>query len=208
MRKETTMLVNSNAVLILPAVLTFSLTSLSPSAAQEKPGGPAIKLVLPAVEQALLDDVKGGIFVKQSFAEAALLASGVIEADKRKAYLDRIAGLESQAKQAIAGAKTSVEKGEKLLAWIYGPGGPIGPIGPGKQKKYAAGQTSFSVLLDTGKYNCASATLLYNVIGRRLGLDLRAIEVSDHVFSILYDGKEHADVETTTPRGFNPIRDK
>ena len=64
------------------------------------------------------------------------------------------------------------------------------------------------MLLDTGNYNCVSATIAYNVIGRRLGLDLRAIESPDHVFSVLYDGKKRFDVETTTPLGFNPLRDK
>jgi len=32
--------------------------------------------------------------------------------------------------------------------------------------------------------------------------------VPDHAFSILYDGTNHVDVETTTPQGFDPARDR
>jgi len=45
-------------------------------------------------------------------------------------------------------------------------------------------------------------------LGRRLGLDVRAMEVPDHTFSIIYEGAAHADVETTTASGFNPSRDR
>ena len=62
-------------------------------------------------------------------------------------------------------------------------------------------------MIEAQTYNCVSSATLYNVIGRRLGLDVRAIEVPDHAFSILYDGAKHADVEATTPGGFNPARD-
>jgi tetratricopeptide (TPR) repeat protein len=114
----------------------------------------------------------------------------------------------ARGKEALANARTPIEKGEQLLGWLYGKTGPIGPVGSGKHKKYVAKQTSLAVLLDTGTYNCVSSAVVYNVIGRRLGLDLRAIESPDHVFPVLYDGEERVDVETTTPRGFNPLRDK
>lgn len=176
---------------------------------QERPQtSPDLKFIPSAEERALLADVKDGKFTKHSFAEAALLASGVAEAAKRKAYLQRLDALVTQSKEATANARTPIEKGEKLLGWLYGKTGPIGPVGPGKKKKYSPRQTSLAVLLDTGTYNCASSAVIYNIVGRRLGLDLRAIESPSHVFPILHDGKEHVDVETTTPRGFNPLRDK
>jgi tetratricopeptide (TPR) repeat protein len=160
-----------------------------------------VKLVIPSQDRALWADVRDGRFTTWSFAEAALLASGVTEPAKRQTYVDRLAALEKQATQELADAKTAFAKGEKLLVWLHRKG--AGPL-----RDYSAAQTDLSVLLDTGKYNCVSATVLYNVLGRRLGLDLRAIEVSDHAFAVLYDGEARADVETTTRRGFNPARDK
>ena len=152
-------------------------------------------------EAALFADVKDGKFNKWSYGEAALLASGVTDAEKRKGYLKRLDALEGQARKAVAGAKTAFEKGEKLLAWLHGENGPL-------TKGYASGQTDLSGILDTGTFNCVSSAVLYNVLGRSLELDVRAIEVPDHAFSILYEGTRHADVETTTAGGFDPARDE
>jgi tetratricopeptide (TPR) repeat protein len=161
----------------------------------------SLNVKISADESALFADVKDGKFTKWSFAEAALLASGVIDADKRKDYLKRLDALEAGAKKAVAGAKPPFEKGEKLLAWMHAKDGPLA-------KGYVAEQTDLSAILDTGTFNCVSSALLYNILGKRLGLDVRAIEVPDHAFAILYDGTRHADVETTTSSGFNPARDE
>src|SRR5262249_20333084 len=66
-------------------------------------------------EANLFADVQGGRFSKWSFAEAALLASGDADAEKRKQHLQRIDTLEAQARQAMTDAKTPFEKGGKLL---------------------------------------------------------------------------------------------
>jgi tetratricopeptide (TPR) repeat protein len=149
-------------------------------------------------EAALFADVKDGHFQKKSFEEAALLASGVTDNAKRQAYLKQIDELAKQAAKATADAKTPQARGEKLLKWLH-----AGPMAKG----YEAHQTSLSGILDSGKFNCVSSATLYNIFALRQGLDVRAIEVSDHAFSILYDGAKHADVETTTNAGFNPERD-
>jgi tetratricopeptide (TPR) repeat protein len=149
-------------------------------------------------EAALFADVKDGHFQKKSFEEAALLASGVTDNAKRQAYLRHIDDLAKQAAKATADAKTPQAKGENLLKWLH-----AGPMAKG----YEAHQTNVSGILDTGKFNCVSSATLYNIFALRQGLDVRAIEVPDHAFSILYDGTKHADVETTTNAGFNPERD-
>ncbi|OAI50286.1 hypothetical protein AYO44_05730 [Planctomycetaceae bacterium SCGC AG-212-F19] len=149
-------------------------------------------------ESALFEDAKDGQLNKWSFAEAALLACGVQDAAKRKAYLAQLDVLEIEARKSLQGAKTPEEKGRKLLQWLH-----AGPLAKG----YVSGQTDVSVILDTKTYNCVSSATLYNILGRRLGLDLRAIEVPDHTFAIFYEGTKHADVETTTSSGFNPARD-
>ena len=94
--------------------------------------------------------------------------------------------------------KSAFAKGQKLLDLLH-----AGPLAKG----YEAGQTDVSAILETGTFNCVSSAALYNVIARGLGLDARAVEVPNHAFSILYDGSQHADIETTTKGGFNPSRD-
>jgi tetratricopeptide (TPR) repeat protein len=151
-------------------------------------------------EANLFADVIGGKFTKWSFAEAALLASGDTDPQKRKEHLEKLETLERQVRQAIDDATTSLEKGEKLLGFLHSKSGPLA-------KGYRGQQTNLSDILDAATYNCVSSAVLYNVLGRRLNLDVRAIEVPSHAFSILYDGTRHADVETTTASGFNPARD-
>jgi hypothetical protein len=117
---------------------------------------------------------------------------------KRNYYLKRIEALAQDARAAVVKGRTPSEKGELLLQWLH-----KGLLAGG----YESGQTDLSVLLDTGTYNCVSSAAIYNVLALRLGLDVRAIEVPDHAFSVLYDGTSHMDVETTNPLGFNPARD-
>lgn len=159
----------------------------------------SLKVAVSDDEKAMFAKAKAGRLTPMEFAEAALLASGVVDAGKRKEYLKRLDALEQQARAAVANARTPAAKGEALLKWLHG-----GPMSKG----YVAHQTDLSGILDTGKFNCVSSAALYNALALRLGLDMRAIEVPDHAFSILYDGTRHMDVETTNANGFNPARDK
>jgi tetratricopeptide (TPR) repeat protein len=149
-------------------------------------------------EQKLFEDAQDGRLDEKSFAEAAFFASGVLDDQRRKRYVSLVDSLEVQAREAVIGGKTSFEKGELLLKWLH-----KNQMSQG----YHSAQTDVSVILDDKTFNCVSSATLYNILGIRLGLDLRAIEVPDHAFSIMYDGTEHADVETTNPSGFNPSRD-
>jgi HEAT repeat protein/tetratricopeptide (TPR) repeat protein len=152
----------------------------------------------PSKEEAeLFADARAGKLDKWTFADAALLASGVARDDQRQKYRKRLALLEKEARKAVARGNPH-QKGEKLLRWLH-------PQALGKG--YVGKHTDLSLLLDQQTFNCVSSAVLYNVLARRLGLDARAVEVPDHVFSIVYNGTKHADVETTTPRGFKPARD-
>ncbi|MEX0703640.1 MAG: hypothetical protein WD069_16205 [Planctomycetales bacterium] len=159
----------------------------------------ALKLEISRDEADLFDDAQDGKLERWSFAEAALMASGVPEADRRKKYLAGLDEIEAGARQAVAAARTPFDRGQALLKHLHS-----GPLAKG----YVAKQTNVSTILDEGTFNCVSSAALYNILGRRLDLDARGIEVPDHAFSILYDGIRHADVETTTAGGFNPARDR
>lgn len=86
------------------------------------------------------------------------------------------------------------ERGELLLEWIHKT----------LLKQYVYEQTLMHVLLDTGKYNCVSSTLLYLIFARESNLNIRLIEAPDHVFCSIRTVNDWIDVETTTSFGFNP----
>ncbi len=158
----------------------------------------ALNVSISQEEADLFEDAKDGNLDRWSFAEAALLSSGVLDAQKRKRYLARLDEIETDARQAVEVAKSPFGKGAALLKFLH-----AGPMAKG----YVAKQTNVSDILETGTFNCVSSATMFNILGRRLGLDVRGIEVPQHAFSIHYDGAKHADVETTTAGGFNPSRD-
>jgi tetratricopeptide (TPR) repeat protein len=150
-------------------------------------------------EAKLFDDAKDGKLDDWSFAEAALVSSGVLDRANRQKYLARLEAIEAEARKVVAKSATPFDKGRALLKYLH-----AGPMAKG----YRSEQTDVTGIVDTGTFNCVSSATLYNIIGRRLGFDCRAIEVPEHAFSIIYDGTKHADVETTTAEGFNPSRDR
>ncbi|MFQ5730872.1 MAG: tetratricopeptide repeat protein [Planctomycetaceae bacterium] len=159
--------------------------------------GKSIKVSITADETALFADARDGKLDRFSFAEAVLIASGITDRGKRAVYLRHIDRLEAEARKALADANTPTQKGRRLLKWLH-----AGPLKAG----YRPHQTRLSTVLDEKTFNCVSSATLYNVLGRRLGLDLRTIEVPQHAFSILYLGSRHFDVETTVKSGFAPAR--
>src|SRR5262245_29935079 len=155
----------------------------------------------PAADEAtLFRDAADGTLDKFNIAEAALLASGVTDASKRKAHLAQLDRIETEAKKAVDEAKSPREKGERLLKFLH-----AGPMSGG----YESGKTTLADVLDTRKFNCVSSTVLYNIIAERLGLETRAIEspgvgTAGHVFAVLrVDGMLTDRQAPRTPR-LNP----
>ena len=146
-------------------------------------------------EKALLSDAADGKFSRVSFAEAALLASGVRDDAKRAKYLQRIDDFEKDARRAVAKGDV-FEKGEGLLKWLHA----------GPAKKYEPNQDHLPDLLDDGKFNCVSITTCYAVLAQRLGLDVRGLLIQVHIWGIQYDGDKSKEVETTNARGYDPQR--
>lgn len=174
---------------------------LAPDKAFEKIAGldkvSGKKITLTRDEARLFADARDGTLDTTTFADACLIASGVTDPEKRRAYREKLDEIETAARQAIEGSKTVPESAERLLKYLHS-----GPMSKG----YEAHQTDLHTVLDTGKFNCVSSAALYNVIGRRMGLELRAVEIPEHVFSVLCDGDKRIDIETTNAEGFDPAR--
>jgi tetratricopeptide (TPR) repeat protein len=146
-------------------------------------------------ERKLFEDARDGKLDNASFAEACLIASGVTDTSKRKEYLAKLDAIEVDVRRAVEGVKTAREKAERLLKYLHEV-----PMKGGYESK----QTDLHTILDDGTFNCVSSAALFNVIGSRIGLEVATVEVPQHVFSLVIDGKQRIDVETTSPRGVDP----
>ena len=155
----------------------------------------AVDVRLSHEEVLLLDDARDGQLDDWTLVEAALLAEGMERGERRQDLMKRIATIATAAGRHLDQDAEPFQRASALLRWMYAEG---------YLKKYSSGQSSLAKLLHEGTYNCVSSTILYSIIGRRLGLDVRAVEVPDHVLAMVYDGNRHADVETTIANGFRP----
>src|SRR5262249_39241424 len=131
-------------------------------------------------EADLIADAADGKLDRWTFATAALLASGVGDSGRRAKYVERLGPLGAGARAAGAGDGEPWARGEKLLRFLHADGGPFA-------KGYVSKQTDLPAVLDDKTFNCVSSALLYHELARRLKLDVRAVEVPDHAFSIVYD---------------------
>jgi tetratricopeptide (TPR) repeat protein len=146
-------------------------------------------------ETNLLADARDGRLSRLSLAEAVLVADGVSDARRRKTCLDRFAALRTLARRAVASGRTPDQKADLLLRWLHANA---------MKQGYRSKQSSPAAVLETGTFNCVSATAVYTVLARSLDLDVRAVEVPGHAFAVLHVGERRVDVETTNARGFNP----
>jgi tetratricopeptide (TPR) repeat protein len=143
---------------------------------------------------------RGQTLDEQEMASAYLIASGVYDAKELVRYRKQFDELTAAARRATANAETQAERGEALLAFLH-----AGVMSKG----YEAAQTSLSEIFETGKYNCVSATVLYQIVGRRLGLNVQAVSIpggifmAGHAMNMLVENERRIDVETTNAEGFD-----
>lgn len=73
---------------------------------------------------------------------------------------------------------------------------------------YEFAQSSFAVLLETGRYNCISSAILYTVLARYLGMDVRGVLLGEHAFVELHlENGKTIEIETTAPTGYDWVHD-
>jgi hypothetical protein len=77
------------------------------------------------------------------------------------------------ARNAVADTEDSELKASKLAHFLHD-----NPLRGG----FEDNQNDMLKLLDTGRYNCVSSAILFNIIGRKLGLKTRAVSIPGHVF--------------------------
>ncbi len=145
------------------------------------------------IEQRLFADAADGRWDEHSLLVAALVASGVrqpevlaryeLQVAARVAELDRSGRMNGPARVR---AQTLFEFMHRRILF----GG------------YQLDCTDLSVALDEGRFNCVSASVLFNCMAGRFGLVTVGLEIPGHAMSRLILPGAELDVETTCPRWF------
>ncbi|MEX2142145.1 MAG: tetratricopeptide repeat protein [Pirellulales bacterium] len=156
---------------------------------QELPGRPPIS----PLESGLLNDAADGRWDEHSLFTAAQIASGVTtEAELLAAVLD-FAALAGDLRAKLTPAQTAEQRAIATLAFLHRrllSGG------------YDLAATELPHVFTSGRFNCVSATVLFNSLAAEVGLTVRALGMPQHTCSLLLDGDLRIRVEATCPDWF------
>jgi tetratricopeptide (TPR) repeat protein len=151
------------------------------------------------LERRLFVDAADGQWDEHTLLEAALIASGVQREADLRAYVARVDALAAELQASLshsggasrAGAQTVFEF---MHARVLRGG-------------YQLDGTDLALVLDQGRFNCVSATVLFNCLASRLGMPAVGVEVPGHARSRLLLPDGPLDVETTCPVWFRVMDD-
>ena len=159
-----------------------------------------VDLVVPQnrLEERLFADAADGRLDEFSPLEAALVAGGVDDTDTLHRYQQKAAALVEQLRHSTVLDGTPTQQAEAIFEFLHREvlhGG------------YDLAYTDLRRVLDEGRFNCVSATVLFNYLAGESGLKCRGLEMPGHAMSrvVLPDGA--LDIETTCPRWFRLMGD-
>ena len=149
---------------------------------------------LTSLEKRVLADAEDGVLDHFETFEAALIAEGILDPAQFKEYQKRIDDVVDKVRARIRSEKLNeVQTAQAVLEQLYSD------ILTGK---FDISNTNPAKVMDTGNFNCVSATLLYNVIAQRVDLTVCGLETIGHVLSRIKIGGSYVNVETTCSTWF------
>jgi tetratricopeptide (TPR) repeat protein len=146
---------------------------------------------LSALEQRLFDQMHDGRFGKFSLLEAGLIAGGVERSDELRRYSQRFAALVEALRRSGKVRGKPREQAQAAFGYLHESiltGG------------YDLQASDVRQTLDSGRFNCVTATLVLNCLAREFGLKAVGVQLPGHAMSRLELPGETLDVETTSPR--------
>jgi tetratricopeptide (TPR) repeat protein len=177
----------------------------APAAGIQPTGRPAVTLTLPQserrrfdapscrMEERLFADAADGRLDQFSPLQAALVAGGVEDDVGLRRYQQKAAALADQLRRSGALPDQPRERAEAILRFLHQRVLYNG---------YDLAYTDLRRVLDDGRFNCVSGTVLFNYLAGELGLECRGLEMPGHAMSRVVLAKGAVDVETTCPRWF------
>ena len=145
-----------------------------------------------ASETALFQALHSGQTGKYTFAEAALIASGVDDYNQRAQYMAKINQLVADAKVETDKQTTIRGKATAICNYLF-----AGPMKAG----YDDDTFSLAQVLDNGHFNCISSVVMFVVVAHGVGLDAGAVVEPSHIVARV----PTYDVQTTSGRIYQSI---
>lgn len=153
--------------------------------------------VAPPIKAALLTDAADGRLDEHGLVEAGLIASGVVQRAELARHLARF---EQWKLDVLDRAQQRSPSAARRLEYLYRclhdellTGG------------YEHQATSLVGLLEQGRFNCVSSTIVLHELCRDTGIEAAAVETPEHVFSQVLLPPGPLDVQTTCPEWFELI---
>ncbi len=158
----------------------------------------ALEGPLSPVERRLFADAADSRWDEHTLLTAALVASGVDSPSRLAHYESLVAALVDELRHSAAMQGTEHQQAQAILEFLHQR-----VLGGG----YRLDSSDLTVALDKGRFNCVSASVLFNCFAEDVGLTARGLEIPGHAMSrlVLTDGT--LDVETTCPEWFRLMDD-
>jgi tetratricopeptide (TPR) repeat protein len=174
-------------------VVALSATSGRGSSLKDEIAGGLAGRPQNALEKQLFADAADGRLDEFSPLGAALVAGGVDNADELHRYQQKAKSLAEELRRSDDSARPR----EQIVAVFDFMHRRVLCGG------YDLAATDLRVVLDQGRFNCISATVLFNYFAGELGLKCRGLEMPSHAMSRVLLPEGPVDVETTCPRWFH-----
>ena len=153
---------------------------------------------LSRLEQGLFADAADGRWDEHSLLDASLIASGVDRPELLQYYEDQVTALAAELSKSGPLAGTEREQAQAIFEFMHRRvlhGG------------YQLDCTDLALSLDEGRFNCVSASVLFNCLVARFGLTAHGLEAPGHAMSRLIVDGQPFDVETTCATWFRLVDD-
>lgn len=182
--------------LLLAACLLWC-GATTPAAAQSVPLArhPGLEIRYHPLETQLLTDAAEGRLDERDLLRAGLIASGIEDeamlADWSRRFDGWVAELQAAGVESVGGRQRAAMILQLLHDRVFIGG-------------YESDCSDLAETLRSGRFNCATAVVLFNALAARVGLIAQAIELPGHVMSRISTTDGQLDIETTWPQGVAP----
>ncbi|MFC1500956.1 tetratricopeptide repeat protein [Elusimicrobiota bacterium] len=146
------------------------------------------------LEKDFFDDLDDGKLDKYTLIDAFVIASGITNVSDFNLYKAQLQEIKNNAVNKIVFNKDPYITAKRILFWLH----------DNVFGEYSFGSSYADDIVNEKKFNCVSASIMYVIIAKDLGLDVVGVIVKDHAFCMLKDRRGNKDIETTIRYGFDP----